>query len=493
MKIKKLVRLILVAMMGWTGIVGSLEAARDRNLIARAAHVRPTRDQIAWQEMELIAFIHFTVNTFTDMEWGDGTEDPAIFNPTDLDTRQWVRVCKDAGMKMIILTAKHHDGFCLWPSQYTDHTVENSPYKNGKGDIVGELAQACRNAGLKLGLYLSPWDRHEPTYGDTQKYNDFYIKQLQELLSHYGPVAEVWLDGAKGKDAKDMMYDWDRIYATVRRLQPHAVIFNGPDIRWVGNEHGYARETEWSVLPRSDDWKFSLPDNRAKDLGSLEKLRGADNLVWYPAESDVSIRPGWFYHADEDDDVKSLEKLLDIYYGSVGRNSLLLLNLPPDRRGLIHENDIRRLQEFRKVLDATFDENLAAGAAAKASQVRADNPVYAAAFTTDDSPDTYWSTDDWTTAAEIEYDLGADRTFNVVMLQEYIPVGQRVSAFVVEVEKDGAWQEITRGTTIGYKRLLRVPDTSARYVRVRITESRLCPTLSNFALYYQPPLAELGL
>ncbi|MCH7559455.1 MAG: alpha-L-fucosidase [Planctomycetes bacterium] len=459
----------------------------QKELIRKAANVRPSARQLAWQELEFIAFIHFTINTFTDKEWGNGTEDPAIFNPTQLDTRQWVRVCKDAGMKMIILTAKHHDGFCLWPSKYTEHSVKNSPWKNGRGDVVRELADACRQAGLKLGLYLSPWDRHEPTYGNTVKYNKFYKNQLRELLTNYGEISEVWFDGAKGKDAKDMVYDWPGYYAIIRKLQPDAVIFNGLDIRWVGNERGYARESEWSVMNRNDK-HFGFINPQQKDLGSLEALGDGENLIWYPAETDVSIRPGWFYHASQDDKVKSLEKLLDIYYISVGRNTVLLLNLPPDRRGLIHENDVQRLRELRKVLDATFKHNLAMGAAAKASCVRGDNPRYGADKIVDGKKDTYWSTDDWTTSATLEFDLGKKCTFNVAELAEYIKVGQRVEEFVLEAQHGKTWKEFARGTTIGYKRLLRFDDTTARKVRIRILDSRVCPTISNFALFYGPSI-----
>ena len=474
------------------GQTQSAEALRRKALITQAANVRPSPQQLAWQELEFIAFIHYTVNAFTDREWGDGAEDPAIFNPTQLDVRQWVETCKDAGMKMIILTAKHHDGFCLWPSKYTEHSVKNSPYKNGKGDIVGELAAACREAGLKLGLYLSPWDRHEPTYGDTTGYNRFYKKQLRELLTNYGEVTEIWLDGAKGRDAKDMECDFPGYYAIVRELQPNAVIFNGPDVRWVGNERGYARASEWSVMNRNDK-PFGFIEPTAKDLGSIEALGKGDRLIWYPAETDVSIRPGWFYHAKEDDKVKSVEHLLDIYFSSVGYNSVLLLNLPPDRRGLIHENDVQRLREFRKVLDAIFDENLALRAAARASQTRGGNPAYGAEKITDGDKDTYWTTDDWTTSATVEFDLGHTRTFNVAELAEFIQVGQRVEGFVLEARQGGKWKEFARGTTVGYKRLLRFDDVRASRVRVRILNSRVCPTLSGFGLYHAPSIdAVLG-
>ncbi|MCU0916545.1 MAG: alpha-L-fucosidase [Planctomycetes bacterium] len=457
-------------------------------MIWRAAQVRPSPQQLAWQELEFIGFIHYTVNAFTDKEWGEGTEDPAIFNPTRLDTRQWARVCKEAGMKMIILTAKHHDGFCLWPSRFTEHSVKNSPYKNGQGDIVGELAQACREAGLKLGLYLSPWDRHEPTYGNSEGYNRFYKNQLRELLTHYGVITEVWFDGAKGPNAKDMEYDWNGYYALVRELQPQAVIFNGPDIRWVGNERGYARASEWSVMNRNDNL-FGFINATAKDLGSLTALGAGERLIWYPAETDVSIRPGWFYHAQEDDKVKSVGHLLDIYFSSVGYNSVLLLNLPPDRRGLIHENDAQRLREFRRALDAIFDENLARGAQAKASAVRGNDPAFAAGQILDGDKETYWTTDDWATTAGVEFDLGGDRTFNVAELGEHIATGQRISSFVLEAWDGGQWKEFARGTTVGYKRLLRFADVTTSKVRLRILDSRVCPTLAGFGLYHAPVAA----
>jgi alpha-L-fucosidase len=468
---------------------GAKPAGDDQKaLIWKAAHVRPSLRQLAWQKLEFIAFLHYTVNAFTDKEWGDGTEDPAIFNPTQLDTGQWVRTCKEAGMKMIILTAKHHDGFCLWPSRYTEHSIKNSPYKDGQGDIVGELAQACREAGLKLGLYLSPWDRHEPTYGDTEAYNRYYKNQLRELLTQYGEITEVWFDGAKGPNARNMEYDWNGFYAIVHELQPQAVIFNGPDIRWVGNERGYARESEWSVMNRNDS-PFGFIKATAKDLGSLAALGAGDHLIWYPAETDVSIRPGWFYHAREDDRVKSVPHLLDIYFSSVGYNSVLLLNLPPDRRGLIHENDVQRLREFRRALDAIFDENLARGARVKASSTRGNDPAFTADRITDGKPETYWATNDWTTTADLEFDLGGDRTFNVAELAEHIATGQRISRFVLEAWNGGNWKEFARGTTVGYKRLLRFGDVTTSRVRLRILDSRVCPTLAGFGLYDAPPVA----
>lgn len=468
------------------GEPNTVDHYRRKALISQAANVRPSPQQLAWQELEFIAFIHYTVNAFTDKEWGDGTEAPAIFNPTQLDVRQWVETCKEAGMKMIILTAKHHDGFCLWPSEYTEHSVKNSPYKSGKGDVVGELAAACREAGLKLGLYLSPWDRHEPTYGDTQSYSKFYKSQLREILTNYGEITEVWFDGAKGPNAKNMEYDWQGYYRLIRELQPNAVIaICGPDVRWVGNESGYARETEWSVVNRS------ITNAQRKNLGGLEALGDGQNLAWHPAETDVSIRPGWFYHAKEDDKVKSVKQLLDIYFTSVGRNSVLLLNLPPDRRGLIHENDVQRLRALRKVLIAIFDENLATGAVTKASHVKAGNPAFDADKIVDGDKDTYWTTDDWTAEALVEFDLGRKKTFNVAELAESIAMGQRVEEFVLEAWDNGRWKEFARGTTIGYKRLLRFDEVTASRVRLRILGSRLCPTLSGFGLYYAASIDDI--
>jgi alpha-L-fucosidase len=364
--------------------------------------------------------------------------------------------------------------------------VKNSPWKDGKGDVVGELAKSCRRYGMALGLYLSPWDRHEPTYGNQVKYNEFYRNQLRELMTNYGELAEVWFDGAKGPNAKDMEYDWNSYYTIVRERQPKAVIFQGPDVRWVGNEAGYARESEWSVVNRHPR-PFAFVDAQKRDLGSLEALGDGNRLVWYPAETDVSIRPGWFYHATQDNKVKSLKTLLDIFYSSVGRNSVLLLNVPPDRRGLIHENDAKRLQELRVVLDATFERNLAAGAKVKASAVRQNSPRHSAGNIVDEDRDTYWTTDDWVTAATVEFDLGEVQRFNRAMLQEYIREGQRVESFVLEAYERQGWKEIARGTTIGYKRLLRFEDVTAQRLRLRITGSRVRPTLSNFGLYHQPP------
>jgi alpha-L-fucosidase len=440
--------------------------------------VVPHPRQLAYQRLETIAFIHYTVNAFTDREWGDGTESPQIFNPTQLDVNQWVQTCRDAGLKQIILTAKHHDGFCLWPSRYTEHSVKNSPWKNGKGDIVKELSDACRKAGLKFGVYLSPWDRHEPSYG-TAAYNDYYKNQLRELLTNYGEISEVWMDGAKGENARDMEYDFEGYRRIIRELQPNAVIFSdaGPDVRWIGNEKGFAGETNWSLLDKStvEIGKADSPGYKYLNTGQ------PDGKDWLVGECDVSVRPGWFYHAAEDDKVKTLEQLLDIYYKSVGRNGVLLLNLPPDRRGLVHENDVARLREWRAVLDETFRTNLAQGKSASASNTR--GKTYAASRCTDGNPDTYWATADGTSQATVTIDLGKPTAFDRIVLAEPIALGQRIREFTVEARVNGQWQPVTKGTTVGYKRILRIKPTAATQIRVTAATAGAPLLLSEIGLY----------
>ena len=457
-------------------------------IVRQAANVVPSPRQLAWQEREFIAFAHFGLNTFTDREWGEGKENPSSFNPTGFDARQWVKVIKAAGMKMLILTAKHHDGFCLWPSKYTEHSVKNSPWRNGKGDVVKEVAQACRESGTQFGVYLSPWDRHERTYGDSPAYNEHFRNQLRELLTNYGVVSEVWFDGAcgEGPNGKKQVYDWQSYYRVIRELQPQAVIaIMGPDVRWVGTESGYGRETEWSVVPNlllnpdaiaapsqqnPIDAALVPRDLTDEDLGSREKIRNATALVWYPAETDVSIRPGWFYHQSQDAQVKSPEKLVDIYYSSVGKNSVLLLNIPPDKRGRINEADIKSLMGMRRILDRTFKTNL----------------VEDARVTSDRSNATYWTTEDGVESAVLELDLPKERTFDRAMLQENIRLGQRVEAFRLEAWDGKVWKEFTKGTTIGYKRLLRFPAVTANKVRLVIDASRTSPTLASFGLFKSP-------
>lgn len=472
------------------------------DVIRKAANAVPSPRQLAWQEMEFTGFLHFTVNTFTDREWGTGKEEPALFNPTELDARQWVKVCKEAGMKQLILTAKHHDGFCLWPSQHTEHSVKNSPWREGKGDVVRELSQACREAGLKFGVYLSPWDRNEPSYGNSPVYNTFFKNQLRELLTGYGPISEVWFDGAcgEGPDGRRQVYDWEGYYRLIRRLQPQAVIaIMGPDVRWVGTETGYGRQTEWSVVPvRAQEWK-NLPDDLRQhpfsirfiprgdrveaDLGSREKLKSATALAWYPSEVDVSIRPGWFYHSSQDNQVKTPEKLADIYYSSVGRNSLLLLNIPPDPRGLIHENDCKSLLGMRAILEATFQTNFVHKAKATSTSEQRNHEAF---FAVDQDKDTYWASENTGGSATLEFELKQEQAFDRALLQEYIPKGQRVEGFLLQAWNGSSWETFAKGTTVGYKRLLRFPLVTAKKVRLTISSSRAAPAISEFGLYKSP-------
>jgi len=454
--------------------------------VKMAARVVPTPQQKAWQELELTAFLHFTINTFTNLEWGHGTEDPQLFNPTHFDTDQWVKSLKDAGFKMAILTAKHHDGFCLWPSKVTKHTVAASPWKNGKGDVVRELRDACTKYGMRFGVYLSPWDRNAECYGDSPRYNKFFMEQLTELLTNYGKVDEVWFDGAcgEGPNGKKQEYSWKEYYQLIHKLQPNAVVaVSGEDVRWVGTESGYGRPTEWSTTVlnpggtnESAAVNQQLGINAMKnDLGSRELLAKANQVFWWPSEVDVSIRPGWFYHKAEDSRVKSLNKLVDIYFNSVGMNSVLLLNVPPDTRGLIHESDVKRLKEFGEYISATFKTNLAIGAKAGAANGAIDK-----------SAKTNWSLKMLPAVAELS--LARPSEFNVFMIQEDITKGQRVEEFAVEAFINGAWKEVGRGTTIGYKRLLRLPTTTASKIRVSILKSRDIPNISNIGLFKAPEL-----
>ncbi len=421
---------------------------------------KPSARQLAWQQLETTAFLHFTVNTYTDKEWGDGTESPSIFNPTQFDARQMVKTLRDAGFKMAIITAKHHDGFCLWPSKYTQHSVKNSPWKNGQGDVVKEIADACREYGIKFGFYLSPWDQHEPTYG-TNKYNDFYKNQLKELLTNYGEVAEVWFDGAKGKNAKDMEYDFPGYWQLVRQLQPKAVLFSdaGPDVRWVGNESGNAGQTCWSTIN---------PDGLAPGKADEKYLNTGDpnGKAWIPAETDVSIRPGWFYHPAEDSKVKTGKELVNLYYQSVGRNSLLLLNIPPNREGLFSAPDVASLHDFRRILNETFKTNLVQG---KVKATFTDNQLKTFVTVPVNKP--------------LELDFKTPITFDRALFQENIAEGQRVEAAVLECWNGQSWQKIEAFTTIGHKRLLRFPAVKTSKVRLTITQSKLPAQLAEVGFY----------
>ncbi len=452
----------------------------------------PTPRQLAWQHLEFYAFTHFTVNTFTDKEWGYGDESPKIFNPSDLDCKQWAQVVKDAGMKGIIVTAKHHDGFCLWPSKYTEHSVKNSPWRNGKGDVLKELSEACMAAGLKFGVYLSPWDRNSAYYG-TPEYITYYRNQLKEILTSYGPVFEVWFDGANGgtgyyggareerKIDRKTYYDWSNTRKIVRELQPEAVMFSdaGPDVRWVGNEKGIAGETNWSMINR-DEFAPGIAKQDVLNHG-LE-----DGKDWVPAECDVSIRPGWFYHKNQDNKVKSVNQLVDIYMKSVGRNGSFLLNIPPDRTGRINEHDVQRLKEFRKALDEIFARNLAAGKRVSADSWRGKSNRYAPGNLTDGKEETYWCTNDEVKKGVLTIDMDKRQEVNLVLIQEHIALGQRVKAFKVEVLLDGNWKEVARGTTIGYKRILHFSPVKTDKIRVTIQDAKACPVLNNIEVYRAP-------
>jgi alpha-L-fucosidase len=450
----------------------------------------PSERQLAWHEMEYYGFLHFGMNTFTDKEWGFGDESEARFAPSALDARQWAKVARDAGMTGLIITAKHHDGFCLWPSRFTEHSVRNSPWRGGQGDVLRELAAACKEYGLKMGVYLSPWDRNHPRYASPE-YITYYRYQLRELLTGYGPLFEVWFDGANGGDGfyggarearridNRSYYDWPNTWTIVRELQPGAVMFSdaGPDVRWVGNEAGVAFETSWYGLDRSATYPGD--PNYAKALAPGRP----DGANWVPPEVDVSIRPGWFHHAAEDSKVKTVDQLMAIYEQSVGRGANLLLNVPPDARGLIPEIDAERLRAFRQAREQAFGSDLARGASATASNARGGAEAFGAGMVNDGRADTYWAADDGVTSASVTLTLRQPARVERVVLQEFIRLGQRVEAFTIEAETDGAWKTVAEGTTVGYKRIVRCAPTTAARLRVTITRARACPTLATVAVF----------
>ena len=450
----------------------------------------PSQRQLAWHEMEYYMFVHFTVNTFTDKEWGYGDEAESVFNPSELDCRQWARVAKEAGMKGIIITAKHHDGFCLWPSALTEHSVRNSKWKDGKGDVLLDLREACNEYGLKLGVYLSPWDRNSAVYG-TPGYLEYYRGQLNELLVNYGDIFEVWFDGANGGDGyyggaretrrinNRTYYEWPNTHKIVRDLQPGAVMFSdaGPDVRWVGNESGRGSFTNWCLLNRDDMYPGG---DFAGILGSGHE----DGKYWVPAEVDVSIRPGWFYHESQDSLVKTPERLLEIYYASVGNNCNLLLNVPPDRRGLLNEKDVASLVKFRELLDKEFETDLAAGKPVFASVAR--SRKFDARRVNDGDVSTYWAAPDNVLSGSITIDLGTETQVNRILVQEYISLGQRVSRFTIEAQTGGGWETVAEGTTIGHKIIRKFPTVSCNKVRLTIEDAKECPLISNIELYRAP-------
>ncbi len=481
-----LVEIIVVALFAFTAKIAGRSSGSDIKPPAALLPI-PTEQQMAWHEMELNAFIHFTTNTFTGLEWGMGSEKETVFNPTQINVEQWVKTLKDAGFKQVILTCKHHDGFCLWPSKFTEHSVKNSPYK---GDVVREVSNACKKYDMRFGVYLSPWDRNHADYGKPA-YLEYYRNQLKELFTNYGPVREMWFDGANGgngyygganetrKINSFSYYDWPTTISMVRAIQPKVIFFSdaGPDLRWVGNERGTAGLTNWNTINN---------DTLYAGKGGIENIlnTGAeDGKKWIPAEVDVSIRPGWFYHKKEDSLVKSPERLLEIYLTSVGRGSVLLLNVPPDQRGLFNENDIKSLQGFKKLLDNEFKVNLAKNATAKASSRRGNAAMYDASKLTDGKKDTYWATDDNTLTGSVEIDLAKKQLVKYISLQEYIRLGQRVKSFTVEALDQDGWKEVASGTTIGYKRILKIAPVEAGKIRVNIKESKACPLISSVEIY----------
>lgn len=419
----------------------------------------PSPAQLAWQRDELAIFIHFGVNTFTNREWGDGTESPSIFAPTSLDARQWARSARAAGFRAMVLTAKHHDGFCLWPSKTTRHSVVSSPWRGGAGDVVREFVNASRSEGLKPGLYLSPWDRHEPSYGDSPRYNDLYCEQLTELLTQYGTISEVWFDGANGEgpNGKRQQYDWPRVWSLVRKLQPNAVMFSdaGPDIRWIGNERGVAGTTNWSTV---DPALVRYPGQQGDEVMRSLQHGDAEGSVWRPGETDVSIRPGWFYHPAEDAQVKSVDDLVQLYFTSVGRNSKLLLNVPPTTQGLLHDTDVARLAGMRTKLNDLFRVNLAVKR----------KPTWRATGVR---------------SGEVEIDLGRSESLGVARLEEHIERGQLVARYALHALVDDAWRELSSGSTIGYCKLDPFEPITTRRVRLTIQDALEAPHAVRVALY----------
>jgi alpha-L-fucosidase len=470
-----------------------------RNNDKRLVRVVPSERQLKHQEVEFYSFIHFTVNTFTDKEWGDGTESPGIFHPRKLDASQWVEAIKAAGMKGLILTCKHHDGFCLWPSKYTDHTVAFSPYKDGNGDIVKEVSDACKEAGIKFGVYLSPWDRNNKNYGQGKAYDDYFVNQLEELLSNYGEIFSVWFDGAcaEGQNGKKQVYDWDRYYEVIRKLQPNACIsVCGPDVRWCGNEAGDTRPSEWSVVPERTRDTEKIAENSQKqddasfrqrkisaydiDLGSREILEQEENLIWYPAEVNTSIRPGWFYHESEDDKVKPLSKLINIYNNSVGGNATFLLNIPPNKDGLLHENDVRRLHELGVYLKKTYENNLMDTAKLKADSCMAGHEIE---HVKTDQYETYYRTEDGITECVLNLSWDKEVKVGHIILKENIKLSQRIEKFTVEARNGDEYQTIYEGTIVGYKKIISINPILTSEIRIHIKDARVAPTLSFIGVY----------
>ena len=458
-------RVMVMMMVLWTAMT-----ATAQNATINLCGPTPNANQLRWQDMEMYAFIHYSLNTYTDQEWGFGNEDPKLFNPSDLDCRQWARVCKQAGMKGIIFTAKHHCGFCMWPSAYTEYSVKNAPWKDGKGDVVRELAEACREEGLAFAVYLSPWDRNHPEYG-RPAYVTYFRNQLRELLTNYGDIFEVWFDGANGGDGwygganetrkidRTTYYEWPETYKMIRELQPKCLIWNDGsdrgDLRWVGTEAGNVGETNWSLLYHDGDVPYQMLHYGVED-----------GDVWCPGETNTSIRPGWFYHDTENEHVKSLSKLMDTYYKSVGRNSTLLLNFPIAPNGRIHPNDSLRGIAFKKMIDEVFVKG-----SVEFSVAQANAKLYTLNFST-------------------------PTAFNRFLVEEDIAQGQRVKKFSLEAEIDGQWQPLKDAlveegdglTTIGHRRIICFPTVTATRLRFTVTDAKCEPVIKRLGVYLAPEL-----
>ena len=455
-----------------------------KNELIKSIGATPSKYQIEYQMEELSAFIHFGINTFMDVEWGNGEENPEEFNPKNLNTDQWIKVLKEAGFKRVILTAKHHDGFCLWNSKYTNHSVAKSPWKNGQGDVVLEMSNSCKKYGVKFAIYLSPWDQNSKLYGQGEAYNEYYLNQLRELLSNYGEISEVWMDGAKGSNV-EQDYNFQEWFNLIKSYYKNCIIFSpcGPDIRWIGNEQGYAGDPCWSTI---DIKKMNVSVDQ-KYLNTGEE-NGPD---WVIGECDVSIRPGWFYHESEDLEVKSLEKLMDIYFNSVGRNSVLLLNLPPNKDGLLHDNDVNRLKEFGQAIRDIFKENLVENCKINSSSILNEDKKFSVTNIIDGGSDSYWvpQIEDNNRWVEIEFE--EDKVFDVISIQEFIELGQRVSEFNVEAFINGEYKEIFQGKTIGYKRLIRIKPIKTNKIKINFLKSLDIPLINNIGVFKQPKYMEL--
>ena len=438
----------------------------------------PSKQQLDWHNMEFYLFMHFGPNTFSDLEWGHGTEDPDSFNPTQLDCRQWARIASGSGAKGIIITAKHHDGFCLWPSKYSTHTVRESKWRNGKGDVLKELSEACREYGLKFGIYISPWDRNHPKYG-TPEYNDIYVNTMKEAVKRYGPIFEMWWDGANGEgpNGKKQVYDFRRFEKEIRKTAPMAVVFSdiGPDIRWVGNESGIAGETNWNLLDTAGFARGA--GGPSQDTLNSGNVNGHN---WIPAECDVSIRPGWFYHAKEDEKVKSGPELMSLYIKSVGRGANFLLNVPPDTRGLIHEKDSAALMDFHRLRKELSKSNLVLH---RKVNVSSNRYGYWPGSLTDGSRKSYWTPPEGQTTCSIVIDLNNSQTFNTIVLEEFIELGQRIQSFSIEAWDGTQYQQVGAGTTIGKKRILQFAERTSSKIRIMITGSKATPAIGEISLY----------